>query len=145
MKSRGMTLMELLVVIVILGILAAISVPTYRQYLIRSQRAEAKVALLQLQTAQEKFYLQNNQYTDNITGASPDGLGLFSTTETQKYDLTVELGPDANGTENQTFVATATPSDGGGQTDDTKCAAFTIDERGTRGNSGDAGTEYCWK
>jgi type IV pilus assembly protein PilE len=145
MKMRGVTLMELLTVIMILGILAGIAVPTYRTYLVRSQRAEAKIALLQLQTAQEKFYLQNNQYTDDITTASPNGLGLLATTETGKYDVAVVLAADANGTANQRFTATATPAAGGGQTDDTRCGSFSIDERGTRGNSGGGGAEYCWK
>ena len=55
------------------------AMPTYRQYLIRSQRSEAKIALLQLQTAQEKFYMQNNAFADdaNVTTAAPAGLGLM--------------------------------------------------------------------
>jgi type IV pilus assembly protein PilE len=145
MKARGMTLMELLVVIVILGILSAIAVPSYRQYLVRSQRAEAKIALLQLQTAQEKFYLQNNEYTDDVTTASPTGLGLLSKSETGKYDISITLEEDEAGNANQRYVATAAPAADGGQSDDGKCASFTIDERGTRGNTGEGGPEYCWK
>jgi type IV pilus assembly protein PilE len=144
-NMRGVTLMELMIVIVILGILSAIAVPTYRSYLLRSQRSEAKIALLQLQTAQEKFYLQNNVYTANITGASPAGLGLLAVTETAKYDMSVTLAADGNGTAAQRFNATATPRPGGGQTDDLLCANFTIDERGTRGVSGTQTVEQCWK
>jgi type IV pilus assembly protein PilE len=144
-RMRGITLLELMVVVAIVGILATIAIPTYRQYLLRSQRSEAKIALLQLQTAQEKFYLQNNQYTTNLTGASPAGLGLSALTETGKYDLTVAVAADANGNPNQTFTATAAPAAGGGQTDDTHCASFTIDERGTRGVSGTDPPERCWK
>src|SRR5688572_1247104 len=81
-RQRGVTLLELMAVISILAILASIALPTYRRYLIRSQRTEAKIALLQLQTAQEKFYMQNNAFTDNLTDASPAGLGLAETTET---------------------------------------------------------------
>jgi hypothetical protein len=40
-----------------------------------------------LQTAQEKFYMQNNSFTDNLEDASPDGLGLSATTETGKYTV----------------------------------------------------------
>jgi type IV pilus assembly protein PilE len=138
--ARGVTLMELLVVIAILGILATIAVPTYRRYLIRTQRTEAKVALLQLQTAQEKFYMQNNAFTDNVKDASPDGLGLLEVTETGKYDITVNLAADA-----QTYTATASPHKGGGQDDDDDCKSFTITERGTRGVSGSSGVQYCWR
>jgi Tfp pilus assembly protein PilE len=98
------------------------------------------VALLQLQTAQEKFYMQNNAFTDNVKDASPDGLGLLEVTETGKYDITVNLAADA-----QTYTATASPHKGGGQDDDADCKSFTITERGTRGVSGPSGVQYCWR
>jgi type IV pilus assembly protein PilE len=143
-KMRGVTLVELMVVVAVIGTLAAIAVPTYRRYLIRSQRSEAKIALMQLQTAQEKFYLQNNAYTNNITNATngtPPGLGLQATSETGKYDIAITTFP-ADG---QSYTATASPRTGGGQTDDTQCVNFTINERGTRGVSGPSGSEFCWK
>ncbi len=139
-RQRGVTLLELLTVISILAILASVALPTYRRYLIRSQRSEAKIALLQLQTAQEKFYMQNNSFTDNIDDPSPDGLGLASTTETGKYTIAVDLDDDG-----QTYTATAAPRAGGGQTDDDDCETFTINQRGTRGVTGPKGTQGCWR
>jgi type IV pilus assembly protein PilE len=139
-RTRGVTLMELLVVIAIIGIMAAIAVPTYRKYLIRSNRAEAKIALLQLQTAQEKFYMQNNSFTDNLTAASPTGLGLTNVSETGKYDIRVQLL--AGG---QEYNATASPHAGGGQTDDQDCASFSINQRGTKQVSGPKGAQACWR
>ena len=139
-RQRGVTLLELLAVISILAILASVAVPTYRRYLIRTQRSEAKIALLQLQTAQEKFYMQNNSFTDNIEEASPDGLGLSATTETGKYTVSVDLDDDG-----QTYTATAAPRAGGGQTDDDDCESFTINQRGTRGVSGPKGAQACWR
>ncbi len=139
-RTRGVTLMELLVVVAIIGIIAAVAVPTYRKYLIRTNRAEAKIALLQLQTAEEKFYMQNNTFTANLTGAQPAGLGLTNVTETGKYNIDVVLGADG-----QTYTATASPRAGGGQADDTECANFTITQRGTRGVSGPKGMQACWR
>ena len=139
-RQRGVTLLELLTVIGIIAILAAVAVPTYRTYLIRTNRAEAKIALLQLQTAQEKFYMQNNSFTDNISDASPDGLGLLTTTETGKYDIAIDLAGDG-----QTYTATASPHSGGGQEDDDACANFTITQRGTHGVSGPKGAQSCWR
>jgi type IV pilus assembly protein PilE len=140
-SARGVTLIELMVVIVVLAVLATIAVPSYRRYLLRSQRSEAKIALLQLQTAQEKHYLQNNVYTSNLTAASPAGLGLPAISETGKYNISVAgLGAGA-----QTYTATAAPRAGGGQTDDTKCASFTITDRGVRGVSGTGTVQECWK
>ena len=139
-RHRGVTLMELLVVIAILGIVAAVAIPSYRKYLVRTNRAEAKIALLQLQTAQEKFYMQNNAFTDNIADASPAGLGLLEVTETNKYDIEIDLDDDA-----QSYVATASPHAGGGQEDDDECGEFTINQRGTRGVSGTKGVQACWR
>ena len=139
-RQRGVTLLELLAVISILAILASVAVPTYRRYLIRTQRSEAKIALLQLQAAQEKFYMQNNSFTDNIEEASPDGLGLSATTETGKYTVSVDLDDDG-----QTYTATAAPRAGGGQTDDDDCESFTINQRGTRGVTGPKGVQGCWR
>ena len=130
-RMRGITLIELLTVIIILGVLASIAVPTYRRYLVRSQRSEAKIALLQLQTAQEKYYSQYNRYTDKVTTKSTSttpGLGLPGTTETGKYQVSV------------TNLAV------GGQEDDKDCGSFTITERGVRGNStGAQHVQNCWK
>ena len=53
----GVTLLELMAVVMVIGILGMIAIPSYRQYVMRAQRAEAKTALLQLQTNQERFYL----------------------------------------------------------------------------------------
>jgi type IV pilus assembly protein PilE len=141
-RMRGVTLIELMIVILILGILTAIAVPSYRKYMIRSQRSEAKIALLQLQTAQEKRYLQQNSYTNDVTGSvagNPPGLGLSAISETQKYDIAITTFA-ADG---QTYTATATPKYG--QADDTDCKNFTINERGVRGNSGTLTPQTCWK
>jgi type IV pilus assembly protein PilE len=139
-RQRGVSLLELMAVVGIVAILASIAIPTYRRYLIRTQRSEAKIALLQLQTAQEKFYMQNNSFTDNLTDASPIGLGIPDTTETGKYTVEVDLADDG-----QTYVATAAPRTGGGQTDDLQCENFTIDQRGTKGVSGSDGVQACWR
>jgi type IV pilus assembly protein PilE len=143
-RMRGVTLIELMMVITILAIIAAIAVPTYRKYLLRAQRTEAKVALLQLQTAEEKFYLQNNIYTDKVTVASTaatPGLGLPGTSETGKYDIAITT----LATGGQSYTATASPRTGGGQTDDKDCANFSINERGVRTISGTKTPEFCWK
>ena len=139
-RQRGITLLELLTVVTVLAILASVALPTSRRYLDRSQLTDEKIALLQLQTAQEKFYMQNNSFTDNIDDPSPDGLGLSTSTETGKYTISVDVADDG-----QTYTATAEPRAGGGQTDDSDCLSFTIDQRGTRGVTGPKGTQACWR
>ena len=143
MKSaqRGMTLVELMTVMVIVAILASIAIPSYRSYLVRSNRADAKSALMQVQAAQEKFYLQNNAYTNNVAGAPPAGLGLSATTTNGFYTLTVTPG-----TGNQSYTATAAPTAAGGQSSDSKCGSYTLTDIGKRGITGGTDTvANCWK
>jgi type IV pilus assembly protein PilE len=139
--QRGMTLVELMIVVVIVSILAAVAVPGYRNYMLRTYRSEAKSALLQIQAAQEKFYLQNNRYSRDLTQAPPNGLGLLNATENNKYQLAVQF---RDGTD-QTYTATATPLAAGGQTADTLCPQFSVDETGARTPASTGTTAQCWR
>lgn len=124
---RGMSLMELMIVVVIIGILAALSYPSYRQYVAKAKRNEAKADLLQIATLQERFYLQNNTYTTDMTNLGFAAVGC-NMSNTGTYSVCVN-NADAN-----TFDATATyqiPGD----TEDGKCGTFTIDGRGAKGSS----------
>jgi type IV pilus assembly protein PilE len=138
MFPRGITLFELLIVLAVVGVIAALAVPTYRQHALRVHRAEAMTALLQLQSAEESHYLRHDTYTASIDSAPPGGLGLSTTSATNKYTLAVALAADG-----QSYIATATP--GGGQEADQKCLAFSIDARGRRAVSGTAGAQRCWR
>jgi type IV pilus assembly protein PilE len=67
MKSnRGITLIELLTVILIVGILAAIAIPAYTNYLQRARRADAKTALEQLRASQEMYRAEQGGYSTNL-------------------------------------------------------------------------------
>jgi type IV pilus assembly protein PilE len=122
-------LIELVVVVAIIGILASIAVPSYRNYVLRSQRTDATTALLKLAAAQEKFYLQNNTYTadEAKVGGATSEKGWYT------VDITAA---NANN-----FAATATPVSGGPQAKDTHCASFSINEVGKR----DATYADCWR
>jgi len=137
-RVRGVTLLELMVVVAVLAIIASIAVPSYRGYLRRAQRADATAALLQLRQAQEKFFLQNSQYATaaQLTTAPPGGLGLSGTSEHGHYAIAL------NTPTTTTFTATATAA--GGQIDDDACQTFTINEAGVRTSSPN-GITTCWK
>lgn len=143
--QRGVTLIELVVVVMIVGILAAVAIPSYRNYVIRSQRADAKDALLALSTQLEKHYLQCNDYGDTLA-AAPDCAARevqgTAVSENGWYDLAI-VAPDATG-----FTVTATPVAGENQAQDTDCQSFSVTDRGVRTALNDGGnnnTEECWR
>ncbi|MEO8017904.1 MAG: type IV pilin protein [Pseudomonadota bacterium] len=137
--SRGISLLELLIVLVIVGIIGALVLPGYRQYLLRINRTEAMTALMQVQGAEESFYQRHNTYTGNIFAAPPGGLAMPASIA-NRYRLSVAVATDG-----QTYIATATPAPGGAQEADEDCLAFSVDARGRRAVSGTRGARYCWK
>jgi type IV pilus assembly protein PilE len=143
-RERGVTLLELMAVVVIIGILASIAIPSYRTYLLRAQRTDATAALLRIAAAQEKFYLQNNRYATNaeLDDAPPAGLGIPAT---EHGYYTVSTASVDNSLD---FTASAVTVAGGAQAKDVQCVTFTINQSGTRTalDSADAvNTNNCWR
>ncbi len=138
-RSRGVTLLELMAVVVIVGILGTLAVNSYRGYLLRTNRTEARMVLLQIQANQEKFFLQNNRYADTAelslgTTDDPPGLGIEPTTPSGHYNIAL-VRPDTT-----TYTATATAT--GGQVKDAPaCLTLTINQNGEREPTGNE----CWR
>ncbi len=70
MREKGFTLIELMVVVVILGILAAIAIPFYMNYVYRSRTAEATVNINGIRTLEESYFAENNRYITSATGTA---------------------------------------------------------------------------
>ena len=140
-SEKGVTLIELLTVVVVVAVLASIAVPSYRRYLLRAQRSDATTALLRLQSAEEKFFLQYGAYTTDLTSNAPTGLGLASDrSERGFYQLAAPSTPTG-------YKAMATTISTAGQGDDKKCWNFSITERGVKAaNDGtNDSTAECWR
>ena len=142
-RQRGVTLIELMIVVLIIGIIAGVGIPSYRGYMLRSQRTDATAALLRIATAQEKFYLQNNTYAGNalLDDDPPAGLGVDGS-EHGWYTLSI-VDADAEG-----WTAQAVASSTGPQAGDHDCQTFTLNDRGVRGaeNAGSGSTtDTCWR
>lgn len=128
---RGVTLMELMIVVVVVGILAAVAYPNYRDFAARAKRNEAKALLLEIAQNQERFYMQNNTYG---TLSELGYAGNTIETDTGSYDVTITPPPDANN-----FRAVATFKLGGAEAG--KCSEFTVDGRGAQTSQPKAD---CW-
>ena len=135
--QRGFTLIELMMTLAILAILAIIAIPGYRGYILRAQRTDARVALLRLQANEEKFFLQNNIYTDAFPA-----LGMTDTSERGLYRTVIRLTAAGMG-----YTATTAAVPGLGQENDPQCASYSIDQAGTTGATGSVAnpSQYCWR
>ena len=133
---RGITLVELMIVILVLSIIIVVGYPNYREFAARAKRNEARAALLQIATNQERHYLNNSTYTADLTDLGFATTPTF-TTETGSYRIQV---PTANAS---TYIATATYLLGGEESN--KCNVFRIDATGTKSalDGGGSATD-CW-
>lgn len=135
--NQGFTLIELMITVAIIGILAAVAMPSYTSYIARANRADARGQLLQVAQFMQKFYAANDSYlTDragntvlsqvpaNLKRAPADG-------GTKLYDLTIPLGTDPLTTDTS-FTIRMVPVTGGKMASD-KCGTFTLTATGLRG------------
>jgi type IV pilus assembly protein PilE len=136
----GMTLLELMAVVMVIGVLGMIALPSYRQYVMRAQRTEAKSALLQLATNQERYYLANRTYGTVAELVAASLLQAGGLTERGTYTITINSGNYVTG-----YTATATPTSGAAinMTNDAACTTFTITAAGVRGATG-TDAANCW-
>ena len=121
--QRGMTLIELMIAVVVVGILASIAYPSFMSSIRKSRRAEGISALNQVQQAQERYRANQTAYTSNLTAAptaTPPGLGLPSSTPGGYYTIAIA---NANAT---SYEATATAVSGTSQANDGDCAKLGV-------------------
>jgi type IV pilus assembly protein PilE len=132
-KHRGFTLVELMIVVLIIGILSAIAVPGYRQYVLRVARTDAKRDLLSNAQTLERCFTRFNAY-DNAACVILVPAGPVNNPEST-YALSAQLTPN-------NFLLTAAPING--QVDDTECGSLTVDQAGRQNITGTGVALSCW-
>lgn len=137
--SCGFTLIELMIVVAIIGILAAIAYPSYTEQVRKTRRADCAAELVGLGNAMERFFTENGTYVGASVGGNPGDIYPAQCPidgGTAYYTL---------GIANQTasvFTIQAAPT--GPQAAD-KCGTLTYTNTGVKGNSAGLGLEECWK
>jgi type IV pilus assembly protein PilE len=152
-RLAGFTIIELMIVVVIIGLLAGVALPGYREQVNKGKRAEGKAALTAAASRLERFYSQYNCYPSAATncGTAPDsatvltvaGINGFSgdNATSAAYNISITATPQA-------FTVTATPR---APWRDTKCGNLTLSNTGRKWTQSNGATDDpgapvsgCW-
>ena len=140
-KQNAFSLIELVITVALIGIIMAVAMPSYQQYVIESQRSDAAIALTSSAAEQERLFTYSHAYSmdiDELGGSrSPGGHYTLSVTSPESSP------PPANP---QQFTLTATPATNSVQQQDNHCQTFTLNHLGVKASLdhlGNVSTD-CW-
>lgn len=133
--QKGMTLIELLIAVAIIGIISAIAYPAYSDHVTKSYREEAKSGLVKLQLWMEEQYSRTGSYPSSVTNTSCTECNL----NVKRYTYTAISGAGAN-----IYKLSATPKTGTTQADD-KCGILYLNAAGVgEAKKGGSSINGCW-
>lgn len=137
-RGAGFTLIELMVVVAVVGILAAIAYPSYQEQVRKGRRADAMVQLVTLAQAYERYYTSNNTY-EGFLDSLPAAQRNSPTQGTAFYVITQTAETRTS------FTLMATPQAAGNQSSD-RCGKLTLNHLGRKGVVDATATQNeCWR
>jgi type IV pilus assembly protein PilE len=139
-KQRGVTLIELIIVVLVVSILASIAIPSYTQYIVRANRAKAKTALTETAMALERCYTNSTPFAYDSATCNAAVVLPFTTPDGGQYVISHGVAVSAGAF---SLLATA---QGAQATRDTDCGNFTLTSTNIRGVTGSksATPNECW-
>jgi type IV pilus assembly protein PilE len=147
--GSGFTLVELLVTMVILSIIMAVAIPSYQSFIQKSRRTDAKSALLDLASLEERYFSVNNVYTNVPSNLGYSGALGFTVGsgyyQISQINVTAAVAPTTAipGGTPASFSIVAIPAAGSPQASDTACTSFTVTSGGGQTSTGTGTT--CWQ
>jgi type IV pilus assembly protein PilE len=143
--QQGFTLIELMIAVVVVAILGAVALPSYRSYVQKAERGAAKSVMLNLAQTEERYFTNNGAYLAfaALPTAAPAGWQNYSgsSTSSVKYNIAVAAGSIANtgALISDAYTITATPV-----ATDALCGTLKLDSTGAKAASGTGGVAQCW-
>jgi len=148
-RQRGLTLVEIMVSVVIVGILTAVAIPGYQDYIRRAARSDAQLTLQQVSSWLERRYAECNSYIRINAASNPPCTEVLAASDlpaelkrspsgsgggTKRYDVTI------SSLAAQSYTLQAVPVDS-----NDKCGTFELTSVGVRSVTGPLGNDNCWR